>query len=44
MGADMRRDVEEASRSEVPMFTGPMRQVEADRSRQLYYMLALVRW
>ena len=33
--------MEEASRSEVPMLTGSMRQ-EADRSRQLHCML--VRW
>ena len=39
--ADMRREMEEASRSEVPILTGSMTQGEADRSRQLYYMLVL---
>ena len=44
MGADMRREMEEAFRSEVPILTGAMRQGETAGSRQLCNMLLLVRW
>ena len=40
----MRREMEEAFRSEVPILTGAMRQGESAVSGQLCYMLLLVRW
>ena len=39
--ADMRREMEEASRSEVPILTASKRHGETDRSLQLYRMLVL---
>ena len=41
MDDDVRRDLEDASWSGVPILTGSMRQGEADRSRQFYYVLVL---
>ena len=39
--AYMRREMEEATWSEVPTLTGPMRREEADRSRRLLHRLVL---
>ena len=41
MDADMRREMEEASKGEVPILTGSMRQGAGDRSRQLYHVHVL---
>ena len=41
MDVENRREMDEASKSEVPILPSSVRQTETDRSRQLYCMLLL---